>query len=389
MRNLILLLVLMCVINVWANMFVNIPESSTNELYTDFGKIKGYYKFPKHGIMPLLKQSNHSIPQPFKISLSEHKIKQMNNFKDANIIFFNLLVDYRRNYDRLFKNIKHQNYIYSLLCVDTFANKAYLYSMFQKNASESEVFKYLPVTYILDNKQSYNKLINEYDPDKLYILKKNVQRQKGCTITNNEAYIKQAHKNNYVVCQEVLLDPYTIQGHKINIRQYMLVIVRKSDCEFLLFNDGFLYYTPKKFIKGSLDKQRHITTGYIDRKIYEDNPMTLKELYDYMGKTDSFVLEKNIVRLFKSVANVYMDHVLENDTNLHVNFMIFGCDVAVSNTLDCKIMEINKGPDLSFKDKRDGAVKHTLGLNTLHEVGIINAPHNNFIPLSYKYKNEA
>lgn len=379
MRNLILLLVLMCVINVWANMFVK------KELYTDFGQIKGYYKFPKHGILPLLKQSNPSIPQPFKISLSEHHIKQVNNFKDANIIFFNLLVDYRRNYDRLFKNTKQTYYIYSLLCVDTFANKASLYSMFQQNASKSELLKYLPVTYILDNKLVFN----EYDPNKLYILKKNVQRQKGCTITNNEAYIKQAHRNNYVVCQELLLDPYTVVGHKINIRQYMLVIVRKSDCEFLLFNDGFLYYTPKKFIKGSLDKLRHITTGYIDRKIYDENPMTLKELYDYMGTNDSYILQKNIVSLFKSVANVYMDHVLESDTNLNVNFMIFGCDVAVSNTLDCKIMEINKGPDLSFKDKRDGTVKHTLGLSTLHEVGIINAPHNNFIPLSYKYKNEA
>ena len=44
-------------------------------------------------------------------------------------------------------------------------------------------------------------------------------------------------------------------------------------------------------------------------------------------------------------------------------------------------MEINKGPDLGYKDDRDKAVKFALMQNTLHTAGVINAPHSNFIQL--------
>jgi hypothetical protein len=188
-------------------------------------------------------------------------------------------------------------------------------------------------------------------------------------------------KDKYVVCQELLQNPYLVNGHKINIRQYVVVAI-KHKCRFSLYNDGFMYYTPKKFIKDSIDKDRHITTGYIDRKIYQTNPMTLKELYKLMNPQEAKKLRSNITRLFKYVAKCYEPHVVKNDSNHHLNFVILGCDVAVDNTLGCKIMEINKGPDLTYIDTRDKAVKYNLVKDTLHKIGLIQSPQKNFIDLN-------
>ena len=62
--------------------------------------------------------------------------------------------------------------------------------------------------------------------------------------------------------------------------------------------------------------------------------------------------------------------------------MILGCDVAVNKNLECKIMEINKGPDLTYKDERDKTVKYNLVKDTLDIIGLINNPNNNFIDLN-------
>ena len=332
-----------------------------------------YFKFPKNKSKT---NSVETLPQGFKILFENHGITPAKSVETSNIVLFSLLVDYIELYPIL-KQIRKPLKIYSLLCIDTFASKAKLYQYLTHN--KELCLKFLPITYIINEDLSYNKLLKEFDESKLYILKKNIQRQKGCTITNNKSYILKAREKNYVVCQELLENPFTIKGHKINLRQYLLIIVRQNSCSFKLFNDGFIYYTPKTYDRTSVDKDRHITTGYIDRKIYEENPMTVKELQRHIGNKSSIILRHKLKGLFEYVASVYSKLLLKYDSNHHLNFAILGCDVALDNQLNCKLMEINKGPDLSFKDKRDENVKKTLISNVLHEIEVINQPHKNFI----------
>jgi hypothetical protein len=143
-----------------------------------------------------------------------------------------------------------------------------------------------------------------------------------------------------------------------------------------------MYYTPKKFVKDSIDKDRHITSGYIDRSIYDKNPLTVKNLYNFLGIEKATKLKRNIAEMFKYVASSYEPVLLKNDSNKHLNFAIMGCDVAVDDKLGCKIMEINKGPDLSYKDEKDKAVKMQLIKDTMHKIGLIHSPNNNFIDLN-------
>jgi len=50
------------------------------------------------------------------------------------------------------------------------------------------------------------------------------------------------------------------------------------------FQEVKLYYTPNKFNYESNDKNCHITSGYVDGKIYEENPLTLRDFYKYLDQ---------------------------------------------------------------------------------------------------------
>ena len=334
-----------------------------------------YYRFDEN--VSKNKQSIDII-EPFKTLFKTHRINEARSYRHADILFFKLLTDYITIFPHIMK-IKKPVYIYSLKSIDILANKAILHKILSIDDVKQK--KYTPITYILDNEQDLSDFIDDYDNSKLYILKKNVQRQKGCTITNNIEYIKQSLHNEYVVGQELLQDPFLVNGHKINLRQYVLVII-KEKCKFKLYNNGFMYYTPKKFKKNSLDKDRHITTGYIDREIYEMNPLTVQEFYKLLGTKKANILKRNLINLFNYISFSYNPHIVKYDANHHLNFMILGCDVAVNKNLECKIMEINKGPDLTYKDERDKSVKYHLVKDTLYQIGLINNPNKNFIDLN-------
>ena len=51
-----------------------------------------------------------------------------------------------------------------------------------------------------------------------------------------------------------------------------------------------------------------------------------------------------------------------------MRFQIFGADLAPDENLEGTLMEINKGPDISFKDERDGGVKKNMVLDAFNVI---------------------
>jgi hypothetical protein len=268
-----------------------------------------------------------------------------------------------------------RSYVYAIAGSDLMANKALLAKAFQdsghfnRQIDKNELRDhegYIAKTYVLGGPL-------QLEEGKTYFLKKNVQRQEGNMITKNTKYIQEnAVRDGYVVCQELLQDPMLVNGRKCNMRFYLLVVTNGMDIQFYYYNNGFMYYTPKLFKKNSIDKDVNITTGYIDRKVYDENPLTHKDLYSYMKSTgDAVKLEKNILEFFKSFRHVYAKKVLnENRGTNNMRFNVFGVDIAPDEILNVKIMEVNKAPDLSYKDERDADVKLNMVKDMLALVGI-------------------
>jgi hypothetical protein len=62
-----------------------------------------------------------------------------------------------------------------------------------------------------------------------------------------------------------------------------------------------------------------------------------------------------------------------------VSFQVYGTDIAIDEDLNPMIMEINKGPDLTGKDKRDTDLKVGLGKDILKSVGLLENVNNKFV----------
>jgi len=328
--------------------------------------------------------------------------ENINNFKYIlylPCIYENILEEYNK-----FKYNK--NGIYFLIDnVDIMIGKEFLYENVFKHYGEEKTIKLMPRSWLpYDN--SLDKFIEKFDKNKLYILKKNTQRQNGIQISNNVDDIKnmiEKDKNTdfpYIIIQELLQDPYLINNRKINLRVYVLMIRDGSNTKLYVYNDGFMYYTAEFFEKGSNSIAKNITTGYIDRQVYQENPLTQSDFKKYLDSDRilsdfeqkiknnneilSYVVFNNIYNLIKNIFSVYFDKVgINKKLYNNIKFQLFGCDVAIDNTLNAKLMEINKGPDLSAKDQRDSELKHNLVRDIFKTVGLIdNINPNGFINLN-------
>jgi len=311
--------------------------------------------------------------------------------------------DITEEYDKF---IEDNNGIYFLIDnTDIMVGKEYLYQNVYNKYGREKTISLMPESWILTDSDDYVRFKKEFNPNKIYIMKKNVQRQNGIKISNNlDEIIKnkeEDEKNDYpfVIVQELLQDPYTISGRKINLRVYVLVVKNKNKTNLYVYSDGFMYYTAELFQKNSTDNKINITTGYIDRKVYQENPLTHNDFKSYLDsdrtytKTEQKIRDNNqniskyvfnnIYNLITNIFSVFFDNI-GNSPKLfnNIKFQLFGCDVAIDENLNAKIMEINKGPDLGAKDTRDSELKHNLVRDIFKTVGLINNDDtNNFIQL--------
>lgn len=299
--------------------------------------------------------------------------KRIDNIKAQHHIDF-LCFESLNNIDYMIRNIgipysQRPKWVYGLNGSDNMASKRILANMMQNNGASHLI----PETYITNSYDHMQYFIRDNDPSTVYILKKDIQRQEGIFISSNMEEIMKVH-SEYVVIQKMLQDPFIVGKRKINIRIYMLAIVRESGiCEMYMYNDGFMYYTPKYWVPGTIDKDINVTTGYIDRQVYIDNPLTLRDLGQHIGDDKYDRLMGNLKRTFKELKRIYAPVLAASNMGVNgkTKFLIYGVDIAPSETLDCKIMEINKGPDLSYKDERDKLVKYNMMRACLELVGMI------------------
>ncbi len=236
-----------------------------------------------------------------------------------------------------------------------------------KDEYKNEASKYMPSTFLLENKADLNEFPKHYEtnktkrPDQIYVLKNYAQRQEGIKLTRDKKEIMDGLKDGWYLVQDYVYNPYIISKRKINFRYYLLVVCVNGKIEGYIHKDGFLYYTPDFYDEHDMAFNKHITTGYIDRKVYQENPLTLQDFRDHLDKKQnglSKVWDASAENLMNKVMVAISKKICKNKKlGNHVRFQLFGCDLAPDANLGVKLMEINKGPDLDAKDERDKQVK--------------------------------
>ena len=322
-------------------------------------------------------KKSETIASPFIEVAEAHDIPTAKTFGEASYILFN---DYTNIDQSLHKVpfVQNKKYLISgMTGVDKLCSKSALAYFFKKHGLAS----YVPKSYILENDDDMREFAENHG-DKIYIIKKNIQRQTGTKITKDYEYILNNAKNDeYVVVQELLQNPFLVNGRKINIRVYLVAVRINDNIEFYYYHDGFMYYTKAPFKKNSLSDEHNITTGYIDRQVYSENPLTIRDLYEFIGKEKSHVLQKNIHELFVNLKKIYAPILLEENKRFPgIMYNIFGVDVAPDEKLGVTCMESNKGPSLVYMDDKDKAVKYNLIKDVMTLTGtIVSGDVNNFI----------
>lgn len=314
----------------------------------------------------------YQVNDAFDISKNSDRIYQPfdelfpveNDAQKADFIIFSDYAEIDTYLNKL--NFNKKTYVYAINHTDSMASKSSL----ARHMQVCGLSQYIPKTYILLGPDKSD--LSGLEEGKIYIIKKNVQRQEGNSITTDIKFIKEeAGKKGYVVCQELLQNPFLVNKRKINLRVYFLITLNSGVMNFYIYNNGFMYYTPEFFVPNSTDEKVNITTGYIDRRVYQENPLTIQDFYNWLGPEKSAKLKTNMIGMFKGIKQCYERELLsKNHDAKNYRFNIFGVDVAPDSDLNVTIMEINKAPDLSYKDERDGAVKLNLIKDVMALVGM-------------------
>ena len=300
------------------------------------------------------------------------------------------------------KNNKYGNAvrIFMLNNTDYMVSKLSLWKYLTNKFCENVASTMIPYTWDLTTEEGINKFKKDFNPRKIYITKNNKQRQEGIQIHSELDSI--LNIKDKLLVQELLQNPYTVRGRKINLRVYVLVIKDSfNNFKALVYRDGFMYYTPEYFEKNSTDEKKNITTGYIDRKVYEENPLTHEDFRKYLDSSRELTPIETYIKQSKPnvklsdyiFSQIYhlLAYIFETFNNTlgtktyGVSFQLYGVDVAIDDELRPQIMEINKGPDLTAKDGRDKNLKIKLCKDMLKSVGLVNNDSsNNFINVMEK-----
>jgi hypothetical protein len=272
-----------------------------------------------------------------------------------------------------------QQKIFMVTNTNELASKSNMWTNLVKKYGKDMACTMAPKSYVLYDNNDLELFKKEYDPNKLYIMKKNIQRQEGLKITNDKNVVLNGAKDMYVVAQELLQDPFMINGRKINMRFYVLLICQNNAISAYVHNEGFMYYTKMPFQKNSQKNGTNVTTGYIERWIYHVNPLTHGDFRKYLGEKHEEVFNR-IYELIRKVIQATDDKICQ-DSHLkpYVTFQLFGVDIALNNKLIPQIMEVNVGPNLETLDPRDAEVKGSVFRDLLKLLNVVPNENNNFI----------
>lgn len=325
---------------------------------------------------------NNSMGNTLRSSLDNNDIKETND-DDWNVYLPCGYNNINSEIDKV-NSIDPNQRLFIIKNADQLSNKQKIWENLVKIYGRGTASDIMPTTYVLNSDKDMDRFLNEYNENKIYILKKNIQRQKGLKISKDKDDIMKSKHDGYVICQEMLQNPYLIDGRKINMRIYLLFVCQNNEVSAYMYNDGFMYYTKEPFVKNSTKDGPNITTGYIDREVYERNPLTHQDFKKYLDNPNLYgrklskdeqqlianynytyalseIVFWRIQHLMRKVA-LATKHTICKGSHIknNITFQLFGADISVSDKLVPQLMEINKGPDMGAKDGRDGDLKRNV-----------------------------
>jgi len=285
----------------------------------------------------------------------------------------------------------NNKYIFGLNGCDTIVSKNEIWNSLIKCYGREQASRLMPESYILNDPNEmmlFRKNFNSSKND-IYILKKNIQRKEGLKMTRDFFEILDSQNDDYKVVQKYITDLYLVNERKVNLRIYLLIVIRDNMLYFYVSNIGKCIYTNKKYNHNDLDFETNITSYHLDMNVYKTNPRNFTELKENINNNNpekGDLLFENIDLLMKDISkclsrNLYQSKNLEGT----ISFQLFGGDVIFDNDFHPYLLELNKGPDMTPRDEIDEVLKKNVQTDMLKIIGILpNDGKENSFHLLYK-----
>jgi len=277
---------------------------------------------------------------------------------------------------KIMNKVKNK-FIFGINGCDSIVSKNNIWDSLVKCYGRKEAKNLMPETYILNNRNDMDLFKREYNPNNIYILKKNVQRKEGLKLTKDYSEIIEAKKDNYKVVQNYVRDLYLVNGRKVNLRIYLLIMIKDGNVQFYVSKLGKCIYTKKTYNDNDLDFESNITSYHLDLSVYKENPRDFDDLRKYIG---SDILFKRIDTILQKICYCLSKNLYQSENIMKMtSFQLFGIDVIFTKNLQPYLLEMNKGPDMAPKDKADEKMKYKVQDDMFKKVGIIeDTPDNSF-----------
>ena len=256
------------------------------------------------------------------------------------------------------KNIKNK-LIFGVHGCDLIVSKNNVWKLLENRFGRNKASKLMPETYILFNEAHMELFKKNYNENDVYIMKKNIQRKQGLLLTSDYNLITNNDDDKFRIVQKYIKDTFMINKRKLNLRVYLLIVVKNNKLISYYYKNGKCIYTNKDYTN-SLDLEENITSLNMDINIYQKNPFDLFELAQYLSPEKYVLLlnniKNNLINLEKSYKSTLLKLNKNNNNNVH--FQLFGLDYIFTKNLDVYLLELNKGPDMSSKNEKDYILKN-------------------------------
>ena len=269
--------------------------------------------------------------------------------------------------------------IFGICGSDTIASKSSLWKVVSEHYGREFASKLIPESWLLKDNREFPLFKEQFTADKIYILKKNVQRKKGIKLTSDLEEVENAYKSKYVMVQEKH-DSIIINKRRLNLRIYVFVVYKNGKKSVYIHDSAKVLYTSKDVEENSSSNSEEfetlITNSYVtDLEIYNKNPLTLNKLLVYLEENrgvNSVALKQKIYAVLKNVMIALLPKVCNcknmRDQNM---YQMFGADVLIDTKFKPYVLEFNKGPDMKHKDDADYKLKKKVIFDTFEKIGVI------------------
>lgn len=261
--------------------------------------------------------------------------------------------NYLCDIDYIYKNLYNKCSIVSQVNHDSLlGNKWVQYKHFidwcKKN--NKVVPDYIPKTYLIttriiesNDKKIIDKFKSLFKNNKKWIVKpENASFRAGIQVVNSykhmTEWIGQYINSNWII-QDYVDNPLTIEGRKMHLRIYVLLIKTKQYAQVLVFNKGYIFLAKTKYNKNILAEDSNLSGGDSKEQMRLYPHRLIK---DYGEEAYKKILDQiNII--VKDTMDATIDNLscVNNEVENYKCYKFLGYDILVNSDFKVYLAEIN------------------------------------------------